>query len=112
MQNYFARGHNLTVPAPANVNSGDFLLIGAGIFGCAVHAAASGANLEMVTDGVFQNVPKATGAAWSIGDIIYWDNTAKNFTKTATNNTRVASATAAALAGDAVGQVKLGVRTI
>jgi predicted RecA/RadA family phage recombinase len=114
MQNYFQRGDNLSVPAPvANVASGQFVLVGASIFGAAVHATVNvGDQLEIVTVGVYQNAPKAAGAAWAIGDILYWDNTAGNFTKTATNNTRVGSALSVQASGDTVGNVKLGVATV
>lgn len=46
--------------------------------------------------------PKAAGAAWSVGDALYWDDTAKNFTKTASGNTLCAYALAAALTADTV----------
>ena len=65
-----------------------------------------------MTRGVYDGVPKAAGAAWAIGDILYWDNTAGNFTKTATNNTRVGSALSVQASGDVVGRVKLGISTI
>ena len=114
MQNYQQRGQTVSVPAPsANIASGQFLLVGASIFGAAVHSTVNvGDDLELLTAGVFQNAPKAAGAAWAIGDILYWDNTALNFTKTATNNTRVASALSVQQAGDTAGIIKLGVATI
>ncbi len=31
--------------------------------------------------------PKATSQAWTVGDKLYWDDTAKNWTTTSTNNT-------------------------
>lgn len=43
--------------------------------------------------------PKAGSQAWTEGQIIYWDNTAKNFTSTATANFRVGFAAAAVDAG-------------
>ena len=36
---------------------------------------------------LINNAPKAAGAAWVIGDALYWDATAKALTKTTTNNT-------------------------
>jgi predicted RecA/RadA family phage recombinase len=105
--NFKSPGRNLTVIAPADTLSGAFLLIGAAIFGVAIASALSGKPLVIATDGEYTGVPKATGAAWVVGDILYWDATAKNFTKTATNNTRVGVATVAAATGDAVGTIKL-----
>ena len=114
MQNYYQKGANLNVPAPiANIASGQFVLVGASIFGCAVHKTVNvGDDLEIVTRGVYDGVPKAAGAAWAIGDLLYWDNTAGNFTKTATNNTRDGSALSVQASGDVVGRVKLGISTI
>lgn len=45
---------------------------------------------------------KATGAAWAVGDDIYWDATAKKFTKTSTDNTKCGVALAPALSADTV----------
>lgn len=111
MKNYLGRGHNMTVIAPADVLS-DGIFFAGGLFGIYEHDAKSGTPVAVVTEGVFGNQPKAAGAAWAVGDIMYWDNTAKNYTKTATNNTRVGVAAQAAASGDVVGAVKLGVRTI
>lgn len=49
------------------------------------------------------DVPKATGAAWSVGDALYWDDAAKNFTKTSAGNTACGYALAAAQSADAIG---------
>lgn len=107
MKNYVQRGKTLTVPAPSGgVASGDPVLVGS-IFGVADFAAVAGADVEIDTSGVF-TLPKATGAAWAVGDIVYFDAAAKNITKTATNNTKVGVATVAALSTDTAGNVKLG----
>ena len=109
MENNVKHGDTLTVTAPAGgVTSGQAVLIGAALFGVCVTDAAAGADVEIKTTGVFEDVPKAAGAAWVQGDILYWDAAAKNFTKTATANTRVGVAVAAAASGDAVGTVKVG----
>ena len=50
---------------------------------------------------------KATGQTWAQGVLIYWDNTAKNCTTTLTSNKLIGVATAAALTGDTVGNVRL-----
>lgn len=107
MINFKSKGDNLTVAAPYNVASGEPFLVGAALFGIAVKAALSGALVAMVREGEFTNVPKAAGAAWVVGDILYWDPVAKNFTKTAAANTRVGVATIAAATGDLVGTVYL-----
>jgi len=50
--------------------------------------------------------PKAA-VAIAAGATLYWDNTAKNYTTTVGTNTKAGYATEAALAGDAVVQMKL-----
>lgn len=49
---------------------------------------------------LISNAPKATGAAWSIGDALYWDATAKKLTKTSTDNTLCGFAVEARLSAD------------
>jgi len=107
MKNFVQPGRTLTVSAPAGgVNSGDPVLIGA-IFGIANFTALATADVEIDTHGVF-TLTKATGAAWAVGDPVYWDAAAKNITKTAANNLVVGTATAIAATGDTVGNVKIG----
>lgn len=105
MKNYVQDGDVLTVPAPADVLSGAGVLVGS-LFGVACGNAASGADVEIQTEGVFE-LPKATGAAWTVGQRLYWDDTAKNLTGTASTNKLVAVAVVAAASGDAVGTVRL-----
>jgi len=56
MKNYIQTGDTLTVTAPAAVASGDFVQVGR-IRGVAVTSAASGAQVELKTVGVF-DIPK------------------------------------------------------
>jgi predicted RecA/RadA family phage recombinase len=55
-------------------------------------------------EGIFHNVVKAAGTAWTARQTIYWDNSAGNFTTVSTSNTLVgeaaADATSAAVLGD------------
>ncbi len=107
MKNYIQPGKTLTVPAPTGgVVSGDPVLVGAALFGVAAHTAAEAADVEIRTSGVF-DLPKATGTAWAIGDLLYWDATGKVLTKTSVGNQQVAVAIAAAAAADAIGRAKL-----
>lgn len=50
---------------------------------------------------------KATGEAWVGGQLIYWDNTAGNFTTTVGTNTKAGFAMEAASSADTTGQVFL-----
>lgn len=105
MKNFVQAGDVLTVTAPAAVLSGAGVLVGS-LFGVACGDAASGAEVEIQTTGVF-DMAKATGAAWTVGQRLYWDDSAKNLTGTAGANKLVAIAVAAAASGDTVGRARL-----
>ncbi len=94
MINYVQRGVNLTLPAPADIASGSVVSVGA-IIGIAAESALSGADLDIVTLGVF-TLPKVSALAVAIGDKVYWDATAKLVTNTASGNALLGVAVAAA----------------
>jgi len=94
LKNYIQSGHNLTLAAPYDVDSGDGALIGA-IFGVAAEDALSGADVDLVTCGIF-TLPKTSALAISIGDKLYWDDTAKVVNKTSSGNTLIGVAVSAA----------------
>ena len=50
---------------------------------------------------------KTAGDTPAVGALLYWDNTAKSLTTTASGNKRVGVAVKAALAGDATVRVRL-----
>ena len=105
MKNYIQPGNTITLTAPYDVTSGDGLLVGS-IFGVASGAALNGAAVEAALVGVF-DLTKVGSQAWSVGDTIYWDNTAKNCTKTTSGNTKIGVAVAAVdnAAGSTIGSV-------
>lgn len=104
MRNFVQTGDVLSLTAPAALASGDGFLVGA-IFAVACGAAASGALVEGRVSGVFE-LPKAAGAITQ-GANVYWDNTAKNVTTTATDNTLIGKATEAAAIGATTARVRL-----
>jgi len=114
MKNYKGSGDIMTVAAPEDATSGEFLIKG-GIHGVAGITVASGANVPLHRKGVF-TLPKATGTAWVVGDRLFWDASAKKFTKVATDRPIGAVAAAAAGSGDTTGDVLLeaegGMRTV
>lgn len=107
MKNYVEPGNTITLTAPYAVTSGDGLLVGA-IFGVAAGTAASGDPVETAVVGVY-DLKKVASQAWAVGDKIYWDNTAKNTTKTLTSNTLIGVATDVVAGGatDLIGRVRL-----
>jgi len=92
MKNFIQPGNVVTLSAPYNLTSGQGALVGA-IFGVAASDALQGTPFEAVRDGVF--VLGAVAAdTLATGDKVYWDDTAKRITKTATNNVLVGAAAA------------------
>lgn len=104
--NYVQPGDNLTVAAPAAVSSGDVVVIGA-LAGVALHDAASGADVALGTEGVY-NLPADTGITMAVGDSVYWDSTNGWVDKTVTAQRYVGVAVEAKIAATATIAVKLG----
>lgn len=107
MKNFVQKGDTLTLTAPYDVDSGDGFLVGS-LFAVAVNDAASGKEVEGVVTGVF-DLPRETGAStdFTAGAKLYWDNTNKRVTKTATNNSLIGAAALAAGTTDATARVRL-----
>ncbi len=107
MKNYVQKGETLTLTAPYVVSSGGGVLVGS-IFGVAATDVASGEEGEFQVAGVFDLIrASGAGTGWPQGALIYWDNTAKAITKTATSNKLIGVAVRAAADGDATGRVRL-----
>lgn len=107
MKNYIQAGVNLTAAAPYDVASGHGVKIG-DLFGIAASDALSGADIDFVTQGVF-DVAKVSANTFAVGAKVYWDDTAKNVTSTSSGNTLIGAAVAAAGDGDATVAVRLNV---
>lgn len=107
MKTYVQPGNTITLTAPYAVASGDGLLVGS-IFGVAAGTAAIGEAVEAALTGVY-DLKKVASQAWAAGDKVYWDNTAKEATKTTTSNTLIGVAVVAVAggAGDTIGRVRL-----
>lgn len=68
---------------------------------------AVGETVELfVAPEVFE-LDSETGVAWTQGDVLYWDDTAKVWTKTSTSNTKAGRAFADKLSASATGYVHL-----
>lgn len=109
MKNFIKPGKTMTFTAPAGgVVSGSAYIIGA-LLVIANNTVAAGLPFEGETEGVF-SLPKAGTQAWTEGQAVYWDNTAKVFSSAATAGfyrAGVAAAAVAGGAGDTTGQVRL-----
>ena len=103
MKTCIADGKTVTLAAaPYAVASGAGALQGA-IFGVTQSNAENGAEVVLVTCGIF-SLAKATGQSWTVGEKLYWDDTAKNLTTTASGNTLVGAAHVAAQTADTTGE--------
>lgn len=105
MRNFIQQGVNLTIPAPANTLSGEVVIVG-DIHGIAAINAAEGADLDIVTEGVFE-LSKVAANAFTVGAKVYFVSATKLATSTASGNTLIGVAVAAALADTATVKVKL-----
>lgn len=105
MKTFVSKGESVDLVAPYAVSSGGGMKVGA-IIAIAVMDAAIGATVAALVTGV-ADVPSDTGTAWSAGDIVYWDDTNKVFTKTTTSNTKAGYVTAAKLSAGTTGRIRL-----
>lgn len=110
MKNFKQPGDIVAVPAPANVSSGDGVLVGT-LFGVAAFSALATKTVEIKTSGVFE-LPKVSTEVWTVGAAIYWDAGNKVCTTTATDNTQIGVALAATVNPSSTGFVRLGVATV
>ncbi len=105
--NYIQEGKSLNyTPSGAAVASGDFILLGA-IGAISKTDIADGKTGAVHICGVF-SVPKASGAVTQ-GAKLYWSAANSNLTTTASGNTIVGVAAAAAASGDSNVQILLNV---
>ena len=107
MRNYVQPGNSLAIAVPyaGGILSGQGVLVGA-LFGVAAVDGAQNAIIECQTKGVF-DITKEPALAITAGARLFWDNTNRRLTTTATGNFQVGIATLAALAADATVRVWL-----
>lgn len=106
--NFRKEGKYLDLTAPADVDSGELVVVGE-IFGVAMYAADNGGEMVLGTGGVWE-LTKLTGgsSAWTEGVKLYYDKSAKKVQKTTNSNTvQIGVAAKAAADGDATGWVRL-----
>ena len=103
--NFVQPGDVITIPAPAAVASGEPVIAG-DIKGIAAGAAASGQPVDVNTSGVW-DLSKVSANAFALGAKVYWDASAKLATSTASGNTLIGVAVAAAGASTASVRVRL-----
>ncbi|WP_018407923.1 DUF2190 family protein [Methylocystis rosea] len=104
---FIQSGEAVEFAAPYAVASGAGALIGA-IFGVAQTTLGNGERGAFQLCGVWE-LAKNSAEAWTEGAKIYWDNTNKRCTTTASGNTLIGVATEAAANPSSVGRVRLGI---
>lgn len=87
------------VAAGAVVKSDDTIFI-------APRAIASGTTGSLATGGVWE-VPKVSGATWTLGEPVYWVTATSNFSTVSSGNTLAGYAAEAAVSGATVGKIVL-----
>lgn len=103
---FIGPGDVITVPsAPRALTPGDGVLSG-NLFGMALGSALISTPVEMAVEGVW-DIAKTAAQTFSIGDLVYWDNTAFSVTTVTAANRRIGTAVAAAAGGDATARVRL-----
>lgn len=107
MKNYIQPGKTITVPAPADVKSGDLVVVG-DLFGVAEFSAAVGDPVEIATEGVFE-LPKVAAQAWTVGAKIYYVAADKQLSSTAGSNLFIGHATEPVANPSGSGAVRLSV---
>jgi predicted RecA/RadA family phage recombinase len=107
MKNFIQAGDTITVAAPYDRKSGEGAKVGQ-IFGVCTADADSGDDVALKLTGVFDLV-KAASQAWSVGALVYWDNSGKKCTTTGTSNLLIGCAVASvgSGAGETIGRVRL-----
>lgn len=103
--NYVQPGSTITIPAPADLASGDVVIAG-GIIGIAAGNAAAGESVDVLTGGVF-DLAKVGANNFTLGATVYWDSTAGLCTTTSSGNTKIGIAVAVAGASTASVKVRL-----
>lgn len=105
MKNYIQDGKTISFTPTAAVASGEAVLLGM-LLVVAIGAIAANTAGEGVTEGVFE-LPKKSTEVVALGVDLYWDDTEKELTTTATDNTKVGKAWAAAASNTETVWVKI-----
>lgn len=105
MKNFISEGEMMEYQNGGTARaSGDVVVLPFGCGVCSVDIAANGLG-SVAVDGVFK-LKKEASLAITQGDLVYWDDTAKEIDKTNTNS-KIGYAHKGALAADTTVEVKL-----
>jgi len=109
MKNFVQRADNLPLAVPyTTITAGQGMLVGA-LFGVAVTDGVQNQVISAEIEGVF-DLTKEPTLVIGAGVRVFWDNTNRRVTTTATSNFCIGVATQAAAGADATVRVALGPR--
>ncbi len=103
--NLFADGDRTELTSPYAVTAGQGMLVGT-LFGVALFSVATSTQVAVAHVGIW-DITKEPSLAISAGARVFWDNTNRRVTTTATSNVCIGHATVAALAADTTVRVRL-----
>lgn len=104
-RNFVADGEHFNYTASGAVASGDVVLMGA-MIGVSLKTLAAGETGPARTVGVY-TVPKLSTDVLALGAQVYWDNTNKRVTTTASGNTACGKAYTPAGSGAATAEIAI-----
>jgi predicted RecA/RadA family phage recombinase len=105
MKTFAQPGLSVSLPMPYDRTSGQGVLVGA-LFGVVAVDALSGASAEVAVNGVF-DITKEAPLVIAVGARVFWENTNKRVTTTATGNVAIGHAVVAAASADTTARVRL-----
>lgn len=107
MKNYVQEGRSLDFVAPVGGVVAGLALLSGVLLVVPATTAAEAMPYSGAIEGVYE-LPAATSQAWTtIGAALYWDDTNKRLTTTASGNTKIGVVAAVKGSADTVGRVKL-----
>lgn len=106
MKNYVQSSKAIQFVAAAAVVGGQALQIGS-MFGIVAADTAQDDTGVLEREGVYKDLPSVSNAAFTKGDKLYWDDTAKKLTKISTSNLAVGHAFEDKASSDAVASLIL-----
>jgi len=102
---FVQEGHYIDHTPAAALASGDVVVQG-DLVGVTVRPLAAGELGSLSVDGIC-DFNKSTGVAFTVGTILYWDNTNKVVTTTAAGNKSIGKAVRAAASADTTVRIRL-----
>jgi len=105
MKTFVQPGLSIPLPMPYDRISGQGALVGA-LFGVVAVDALSGVTAEVAVNGVF-DITKEAPLMIAVGARVFWDNTNRRVTTTATANVAIGHDVVAAASADTIARVRL-----